>query len=217
MFASVGKKYGFTGTQVQAIYRRNDAEADRRLKARGDAEGKALETQCGSRPAISALDGGSRAAEEYVKRSAHAPSSVERCTEPKVNPGTCWTMTCDVLATNALGAKVLNQVRFSVRQGTWSAPRSSRRAGRWGATTAVPWVCVWRPSWRLPDAEAKNCSSFANESCSFLEVTNSASLHPDSNRRTTSAQGARTYLVPPASCLSALGFLRSSLQNGWTA
>jgi len=120
VFASVGKKYGFTGPEVQAIYRRNEAEADRRLKARTDAEAKALETQCGSRPAISALDGGSLAAEEYVKRSAHDPSSVdvERCTEPKVNPGTCWTMTCDVRATNAFGAKVLSQVRFSLRQGS---------------------------------------------------------------------------------------------------
>jgi len=120
VFASVGKKYGFTGAEVQAIYRRNEAEADRRLKARTDAEAKALEAQCGSRPAISPLDGGSLAAEEYVKRSAHDPSSVdvERCTEPKVNQATCWTMTCDVRATNAFGAKVLNQVRFSLRQGS---------------------------------------------------------------------------------------------------
>lgn len=119
VFATVGKRYGVTGKEVQAIYRRNEAEADRRLKARSDAEAKALETQCGSRPAISPLDGGSIAAEEYVKRSAHDPGSVdvERCTEPKVNPSTCWTTTCDVRATNALGAKVLNQVRFSFRQG----------------------------------------------------------------------------------------------------
>lgn len=42
LYASVGKKYGLTGPEVQAIYRRNEAEADRRLKVRGDAESRAL-------------------------------------------------------------------------------------------------------------------------------------------------------------------------------
>lgn len=42
LYAGVGKKFGLTGAEVQAIYRRNEAEADRRLKARGDAESRAL-------------------------------------------------------------------------------------------------------------------------------------------------------------------------------
>jgi len=42
LYAGVGKKFGLTGTEVQAIYRRNEAEADRRLKARGDAESRVL-------------------------------------------------------------------------------------------------------------------------------------------------------------------------------
>lgn len=42
LYAGVGKKFGLTGPEVQAIYRRNEAEADRRLKARGDAESRAL-------------------------------------------------------------------------------------------------------------------------------------------------------------------------------
>jgi hypothetical protein len=42
LYAGVGKKFGLTGPEVQAIYRRNEAEADLRLKARGDAESRAL-------------------------------------------------------------------------------------------------------------------------------------------------------------------------------
>jgi hypothetical protein len=42
LYAGVGEKFGLTGAEVQAIYRRNEAEADRRLKARGDAESRAL-------------------------------------------------------------------------------------------------------------------------------------------------------------------------------
>jgi hypothetical protein len=42
LYAGVGKRYGLTGPEVQAIYRRNEAEADRRLKVRGDAESRAL-------------------------------------------------------------------------------------------------------------------------------------------------------------------------------
>jgi hypothetical protein len=42
LYAGVGKKYGLTGPEVRAIYRRNEAEADRRLKARGEAESRAL-------------------------------------------------------------------------------------------------------------------------------------------------------------------------------
>jgi hypothetical protein len=40
LYAGVGKKYGLTGPEVQAIYRRNEAEADRRLKALGDRPSK---------------------------------------------------------------------------------------------------------------------------------------------------------------------------------
>jgi hypothetical protein len=42
LYANVGKNYGLTGPEVQAIYRRNEAEADRRLKARSEAEARAL-------------------------------------------------------------------------------------------------------------------------------------------------------------------------------
>lgn len=117
LYAEVGRKFGLTGAELQAIYRRNEAEADRRLKARASAETGALEAQCGPKPRLSSLDGGSLDAEEFVKRSAHDPSSVdvERCTEPVLNPQTCWTMTCDVRAKNALNANVLNQVRFTFR------------------------------------------------------------------------------------------------------
>lgn len=42
LYAGVGKRFGLTGPEVQAIYRRNEAEADRRLKARSEAESRAL-------------------------------------------------------------------------------------------------------------------------------------------------------------------------------
>lgn len=42
LYADVGKRFGLTGPEVQAIYRRNEAEADRRLKARSEAESRAL-------------------------------------------------------------------------------------------------------------------------------------------------------------------------------
>jgi hypothetical protein len=42
LYTRVGKKYGLTGREVQAIYRSNEAEADRRLKARTAAESRAL-------------------------------------------------------------------------------------------------------------------------------------------------------------------------------
>jgi hypothetical protein len=42
LYANVGKTYGLTGAEVRAIYRRNEAEADRRLKVRSDAESRAL-------------------------------------------------------------------------------------------------------------------------------------------------------------------------------
>lgn len=45
LYAAVGKKYGLTAAEVQAIYRRNEAEADRRLKARGDAESRELNSK----------------------------------------------------------------------------------------------------------------------------------------------------------------------------
>lgn len=76
LYAEVGRKFGLTGKEMQAIYRRNEAEADRRLKARASAEAGALEAQCGPKPRLSSLDGGSLDAEEFVKRSAHDPGSV---------------------------------------------------------------------------------------------------------------------------------------------
>jgi 2-hydroxychromene-2-carboxylate isomerase len=45
LYAAVGKKHGLTGAEVQAIYRRNETEADRRLKARGEAESRALNSR----------------------------------------------------------------------------------------------------------------------------------------------------------------------------
>jgi hypothetical protein len=45
LYANVGKTFGLTGAEAQAIYRRNEVEADRRLKARGEAESKALRSR----------------------------------------------------------------------------------------------------------------------------------------------------------------------------
>jgi hypothetical protein len=42
LYSSIGKRFGLTGAEVQAIYRRNESEADRRLKVRGDVESLAL-------------------------------------------------------------------------------------------------------------------------------------------------------------------------------
>lgn len=42
LYAQVGKKYGLSGAEVQAIYRRHEDEADRRLKARSEAESNRL-------------------------------------------------------------------------------------------------------------------------------------------------------------------------------
>jgi hypothetical protein len=42
LYAHVGNKYGLTGAEVQAIYRRHEDEADRRLKVRSEAESKRL-------------------------------------------------------------------------------------------------------------------------------------------------------------------------------
>ncbi|HXK19580.1 MAG TPA: hypothetical protein VNG33_17340 [Polyangiaceae bacterium] len=42
LYAGVGKRFGLTGSEVQAIFRRNEAEADRRLKARSEAESRAI-------------------------------------------------------------------------------------------------------------------------------------------------------------------------------
>lgn len=42
LYAGVGKKYDLSGPEVRALYHLNEAEEDRRLKARSEAESRAL-------------------------------------------------------------------------------------------------------------------------------------------------------------------------------
>ena len=117
LYASVGSKFGMSGAEVQAVYRRHETAADQRLKASADAEASALEAQCGPKPHMSPVDGGSLEAEEFVKRTANDPGSVdvERCTDPVLRAGACWITKCDVRGKNALGAAVLNEMEFTFR------------------------------------------------------------------------------------------------------
>lgn len=52
----------------------------------------------------------------YVKSGAHDPGSIDvaNCSEPVLMGGACWVTTCEVRGTNALGAKVLNRMRFNI-------------------------------------------------------------------------------------------------------
>ncbi|MEI9937441.1 MAG: DUF4190 domain-containing protein [Pseudomonadota bacterium] len=117
LYASVGSKFGMSGAEVQAVYRRHETAADERLKATADAEASALEAQCGPKPHMSPVDGGSIEAEEFVKRTANDPGSVdvERCTDPVLKTGACWMTKCDVRGKNAFGAEILNEMEFTFR------------------------------------------------------------------------------------------------------
>lgn len=99
--------------KIQADRKRiaGKANAEREKKA----EAEALARVCGPEPTLSAWDGGLGAAESYVKRSAHDPSSidVENCSTPVLTKA-CWKTTCAVRGKNAFGALVLNSHTFYV-------------------------------------------------------------------------------------------------------
>lgn len=116
LFKQVGKKFGLTETEVQTIHSVHVEEAQRRIDALDEADRKRLLAKCGSKPERSAFDGGIRAVEDFAKKTAYDPDSidVENCTEPTLSEESCWATTCEVRGKNAFGAKVLNRVRVSI-------------------------------------------------------------------------------------------------------
>lgn len=113
---ALGREYS---RAVRAVERRRRGFRRRLERARRQqVEERALIETCGGeQPVLGPWDGELVGSENYLRRSAHDPDSidVERCTPPVlVNRVQCWVTRCQVRGRNAFGAQVLNIVEFSV-------------------------------------------------------------------------------------------------------
>ncbi len=78
--------------------------------------GAALEERCGPVPDMGGGEAELAGAEDFIKRTAHDPSSVEveNCSPPVLTARACWLSTCDVRQNNEFGADTLVLYEFSV-------------------------------------------------------------------------------------------------------
>ncbi len=78
--------------------------------------GAALRERCGPVPDMGGGEAELAGAEDFIKRTAHDPSSVEveNCSPPVLTARACWLSTCDVRQNNEFGADTLVLYEFSV-------------------------------------------------------------------------------------------------------
>ncbi len=99
-----------------ATKQRRAIEQEEAKQQREQAYVESLAMICGPKPGRSAWDGEVPGIEQFVKKRAHDPDSidVEDCTIPVLTQKHCWITTCSVRGKNILGAKILQQKQFSI-------------------------------------------------------------------------------------------------------
>jgi hypothetical protein len=84
--------------KAKGLEQKNRRQAERQLEAIEEAAARqarraALEAKCGPKPTCGGWDGGCAGDETIFKSDVE----VSNCSEPKLVPGKCWVVTCDVV------------------------------------------------------------------------------------------------------------------------
>lgn len=105
---------------------RAQKKAEKKAKAEeaAAAEAQLVQRICGPAPERSAWNGIYIGLKRAFEKIAFDPDSVDYlgCSEARLKePPACWITTCSIRAKNALGAKIIKDVRFSMAAGEWTA------------------------------------------------------------------------------------------------